>query len=128
MTQQRIGVSKAPTPKECLMFLNGDGYGNGNGDGDGNGDGNGNGYGDGNGNGDGNFDLKHPFYKVDGIWCKFLQIHGYYAKVEILDMYHTDNCKPAYIAKDVDMFAHGATLKEARKSLLLMTGLNLYKR
>ena len=174
MTQQRTGVSKHPTPKECLLFLNGNGDGNGDGDGNGNGygdgdgygygdgygngygdgngdgygdgdgngygdgdgngygdgdgygygngygygDGDGNGYGNGYGNGNGNFDLKHPYYKIDGIWCKMLQIHGDYAKVEILDMYNTQNCKIAYVAKDEDVFAHGNTPKEAKKSLL----------
>ena len=122
MMQRRIGVSKQPTVKECLLFLNGNGYGNsdgyGYGNGNGNGDGDGYGNGDGDGDGYGNFYLKHPFYKIDGIWCKILHIHGDYAKVAILDMYNTDNCKIAYVAKDNDMFAHGSTPKEARKSLL----------
>ena len=102
MAQKQIGSSKQPTEKECLLFLNG--YGDGNGDG----------YGD----GYGYFDLTYPYYKVDGIWCKFVQIHGNYAKVIILDMYNSENCKKAYIAKDGCMFAHGETLKDARNSLL----------
>ena len=36
----------------------------------------------------------------------------------MLDMYNAGNCKKAYIAKDDNVFAHGETLKDARKSLL----------
>ena len=126
------------TAKDCLLFLSGNGYGNGygNGNGDGygygngygdgygNGYGNGNGYGygdgygDGDGNGNGNFSLPHPYYIVDGIWCEFLQIHGNYARVNIIDMYNVNNCKPAWIARDGDKYAHGETLHEAQESLM----------
>ena len=133
------------TAKECLLWIggngngngdgNGDGYGdgngygygngygngngNGNGNGDGNGDGYGNGYGYGYGYGDGDYCMPHPYYKVDGIWCKFISIHGNYAKVEIADLYHAENCVAGYIAKDDDgNFAHGETLREARESLM----------
>ena len=104
------------TAKDCLLFLYGYGYGYG--DGDGNGDGYGNGDGDGYGNGDGNFALPHPYYIVDGIWCEFLQIHGNYARVNIIDMYNVNNCKPAWIARDGDKYAHGETLHEAQESLM----------
>ena len=98
MTRKQTGSSKEPSRKECLLFLTG--------------------YGDGYGNGNGNFELEHPNYKIDGLWCRFLHIHGDYAKVIMLDMYDFNNCKIAYIAKDDDMFAHGKTPKDARKSLL----------
>ena len=101
---------------------NGNGYGYGDGNGDGNGDGYGDGYGNGNGDGDGdgdgNFALPHPYYIVDGIWCEFLQIHGNYARVNIIDMYCVNNCKPAWIARDGDKYAHGETLHEAQESLI----------
>ena len=94
-------MKKLLTAKDCQLFLIGIGYGNG----------------DGNGDGD-YFALPHPYYKVDGIWCKFIQIHGNYAKVKIMDMYNVDNCKPAYIAKDgYGNFAHGTGFQDAMKWL-----------
>ena len=120
----------------------GDGYGNGNGDGDGYGNGYGYGYGDGYGNGygdgdgygngygygygygNGNYCMPHPYYKVDGIWCKFISIHGNYARVEITDLYNADNCVAGYIAKDGDgNFAHGQKLRDARESLIYKIGM-----
>ena len=102
------------TAKDCLLFLsgNGNGYGYGNGYGNGYGDGDGYGY------GDGKYALPHPYYKVDGIWCEFLQIRGRFAHVNIVDMYNVKNCKPAWIARDADKYAHGETLHEAQESLM----------
>lgn len=113
---------------------NGDSYGYGDGDGGGYGYGNGDSYGNGDGYGNGcsnggskykcwgignsHFKLEHPNYKVDDILCRFLHIHGDYAKVLMLDMYNSELCKIAYIAKEEGAFAHGETLKEARESLL----------
>ena len=110
------------TAKDCLLFLSGNGYGNGYGNGDGNGNGygygDGYGYGNGDGNGNGKYALPHPYYKVDGIWCEFLQIRGRFAHVNIVDMYNVKNCKPAWIARDGDKYAHGETLHEAQESLM----------
>ena len=94
--------------KECLLWLNGNGYGYGNG------------YG--NGYGYGNYCMPHPYYKVDGIWCKFISIHGNYAHVQIADLYHAESCVDGFIAKDNEgNFAHGQTLHEARESLIYKT-------
>ena len=61
---------------------------------------------------------------MDGIWCKFLSIHGNYARVEISDLYHAKNCVAGFVAKDGDgNFAHGQTLHEARESLMYKIGL-----
>ena len=85
------------TAKDCLLFLTGNGYGN--------------------------YIMPHPYYKVDGMWCKFISIHGNYAKVEIADLYHADKCVPAYIAHDESgVFAHGATLHDAHESLMFKIG------
>ena len=68
--------------------------------------------------------MPHPYYKVDGIWCKFLSIHGNYARVEISDLYHAENCVQGFIAKDdAGNFAHGQTLREARESLMYKIGM-----
>ena len=103
--KKRIGFL---TKEKCLAFLrgNGDGYGDGNG------------YG--NGNGDGNGKYKIPScYKIDGIYCNFINIKGNYAKIFVLDIYNADNCKVRYLAKDGSgNFAHGDTLREARESLV----------
>lgn len=101
----------------------GDGYGDSDGYGDGYGNGNGNGIGY--GNGDGKFYyMPHPYYKVDNIWCKIISIHGDYAQVEIADLYNAKNCVPGFIARDGDgNFAHGATLHDARESLVYKIGM-----
>ena len=106
---------------------NGDGYGYGYGDGYGYGNGYGNGNGNGNGYGDGNgyedYCMPHPYYKVDGIWCKFLSLHENYAHIEIADLYNAENCVQGFIAKDNDgNFAHGSSLREAQESLMYKTG------
>ena len=87
-------------------------------------------YGYGYGNGNGNYCMPHPYYKIDGIWCKILSIKGNYAKVIIADMYNAHNCVPGFIAKDGINFAHGSTLREARESLMYKIGdrdTSLYK-
>ena len=102
------------TAKECLLWLGGYGYGNGDGYG----------YGNGDGYGYGNYCLPHPYYKVDKIWCKFISIHGNYARVEIADLYNAKNCVSGFIARDGDgNFAHGATLHDARESLMYKIGM-----
>lgn len=95
---------------------------------DGNEDGSGYGYGvsditgyddDGYGYGDG-YDIKEingkKVYSVDGEPTLIYSIHGDYAQGAFL---RTDlTLKPCYIAKVGDYFAHGETLKEARKAAL----------
>ena len=108
---------------------NGDGYGNGYGDGsgygsgygNGNGDGSGNGYGDGDGNGSG-YGIRLTKYKgqtvyyIDGIPCFFTNIkkNQPFAKVCVI---HTSDFSATsqFVFKFNNCFAHGTTLKEAKR-------------
>ena len=103
-------------------YGNGDGYGYGYGYGDGYGNGNGIGIGSGYGNGDGNgygSGIKSingmAVHKVDGVPTAITQVRGDIAKGYLLNrnVYLT----PCYIVKQGNMFAHGATLREAQAAL-----------
>jgi len=88
------------------------GKGNGSGDGNGNGSGYGGGYGDGSG-------IKSingmPVREVDGVPTAITQVRGNVAKGYILK--HNVCLTPCYIVKQGDLFAHGATLREAQTAL-----------
>lgn len=97
----------------------GDGYG-GYGDGDGNGDGYSGGYGYGYSGGDGYGDGLISFNGfrvnyIDGMATVIKQVKGNLAKGFIINNnLTTENC---YVVKNGSLFAHGRTLKEARKAL-----------
>ena len=98
----------------------GSGYGNGYGNGNGNdnvyGNGDGNGYGGGNGNGG---DIKTingmTVNVVDGLQTIITHIRGDIAKGYILE--RNVYLKPCYVIRRGDVYAHGATLREAREAL-----------
>lgn len=105
-------------------FSNGYGYGSGSDYGSGSGHGSGSGYGStncggdgygyGNGSGDG---IKayngQPVYAIDNMPTLIYTILGNYARGAILNDDLT--LQPCYIAKVGNFFAHGETLKEARR-------------
>ena len=100
----------------------GDGYGYGNGYGDGygdgygygDGDGHGNGYGDGYGNGYGMIEFQgHKLYTIDDISTAITAVHG--SDAEGFTIRHNSEMVPCYIARVGDYFAHGETLKDARR-------------
>ena len=94
----------------------GSGYGSGSGDGDGSGSGYGDGYGSGYGYGYGlktfNGDTVHA---VDGIATLISHVRGNVAKGSILrdDL----SLEPCFVVKQDNLFAHGATLREAQAAL-----------
>ena len=93
----------------------GSGYGSGDGSGSGSGSGSGDGYGSGYGDGDG--DIKeycgHTVWMVDKTSTLIYSVHGNYAKGAILRGDLT--LQPCYIARVGNSFAHGDTLREARR-------------
>ena len=102
----------------------GDGYGYGYGsgygygDGYGDGDGSGSGYGSGDGYGDGygirSFNSE-PVYTIDGVPTILRHVRGNVAHGVILNRdLTTTNC---YVAKQDNIFAHGATLAKAMEAL-----------
>lgn len=108
---------------------NGNGYGEGYGEGDGSGngegygEGNGNGYGDGyggvdgggggNGNGKGLLQFNHEkVYYIDNIPTIINQVKSNVAKGYIINNDYTTS--PTYIIHHNHLYAHGATLKEAK--------------
>ena len=98
----------------------GDGSGWGDGWGDGSGDGSGWGWGDGSGSGSGEDDgIKsvnhHPIFYVDGIPTVFYKIRGNIAKCGILQQ--DLSFEPCFVVKSGNLFAHGATLREAQEAL-----------
>ena len=107
-----------------LKWINGSGYGYGDGYGYGYGDGSGYGYGSGSGDGygygDGEKLIKlqgYDVFYIDQMPTIITSIKGNYAKGYIVsDDYQLTPC---YVAKDeyTNLFAHGATLKEAVSSL-----------
>ena len=98
----------------------GDGYGSGSGSGDGSGsgsgDGSGYGYGSGSGYGDGDGILEFEGlkgYKIDGVVTFIQAVCGDYAMGFTL---RENSVKvPCYIARVGNIYAHGATLAEARR-------------
>lgn len=99
----------------------GGGYGSGYGseDGSGYGRGDGRGYGRGHGSGDGSGIKSYngkPVYVIDGVQTMIDQVRGNVAKGKIVNADLTTT--PCWIAKQDGRFAHGATLREARESLL----------
>ena len=98
-----MGVLTLEEKIEKFLTLGyGYGYGYGNGDGDGNG------Y----GNGIEEF-AGHKLYTIDGIPTAITAVHGSYA--EGFTIRHNSEMVPCYIARVGDFFAHGETLKEARR-------------
>jgi hypothetical protein len=92
------------------------GYGDGSGYGSGSGSGDGSGYGSGSGDGSGlkSFDKQNVYY-IDNIPTVIERVHGNLAKGFIVNKdLTTEKC---YVAKGNDMFAHGATAKEAADAL-----------
>ena len=98
----------------------GSGYGSGDGSGDGYGDGYGDVYGYGSGSGDVYGDgLKsfngQPVYYIDGVPTVIERVKGNLAKGYTISNDLTTT--PCYIVKARNLFAHGATVKEAEKAL-----------
>ena len=109
----------------------GDGYGNGYGYGNGNSYGNGNGYGYGNGNGNGcgngngnsygygflygSILNGNKIYNIDNVPTVIESVKGDFAKGFMVNPNLT--LTPCYIAKFENVFAHGATIKEAYDAL-----------
>lgn len=92
----------------------GDGYGDGYGYGDGSGDGYGFGYGDGYGYGIRSFN-SDPVYTIDGVPTILRHVRGNVAHGVILNRdLTTTTC---YVAKQDNIFAHGATLAKAMEAL-----------
>ena len=92
----------------------GDGYGDGSGYGDGYGDGSGSGYGYGDGYGLKSFNNQNVYY-IDGIPTVIERVKVNLAKGYIINEdLTTEKC---YIVKNENLFAHGATLKEAQEAL-----------
>lgn len=100
------------------------GYGSASGNGDASGYGDGYGYGDGNGYGydigfgygydNGIIEFQgHKLYTIDDIPTAITAVHGGYA--EGFTIRHNSEMVPCYIARVGDFFAHGETLKEARR-------------
>ena len=92
----------------------GSSYGSGFGSGDGSGYGNGSGYGDGSGYGIKSFNGQFV-YLIDGVQTIISNIKGNLARGFILNSDLT--LSPCYICKNDKYFAHGETLKEARRAL-----------
>ena len=92
----------------------GSGYGSGSGDGYGYGDGSGDGYGYGDGYGIKSVN-HHPIFFVDGIPTVFYKIRGNIAKCGILQQ--DLSFEPCFVVKGGNLFAHGATLREAQEAL-----------
>lgn len=92
------------------MYAYGDGYG-------GIGGGRGSGYGSGYGSGRGGITVfnDEKVYMIDGIMTIIKNVHGNYARGEILRNNMT--LSPCYIAKSGDTFAHGETLQDAMEAL-----------
>ena len=96
------------------------GYGSGSGDGSGYGSGygDGDGYGSGSGSGSGsgikNFNGE-PVYRIDGVNTLIRSVRGNVARGAILNEDLT--LTTCYIAKQDNMFAHGATLRDAMEAL-----------
>jgi len=117
-------------------YGNDNGYGYGNGWGYGNGDGDGSGYGDGSGdwNGSGwargetlSNEIKsindRDLHMIDGIHTIIESVRGNIAKGKI---FHIDlTTEDCYIVKQNNLFAHGATLKQAQKALIDKVLVNL---
>ena len=96
------------------------GYGDGSGDGYGSGYGYGYGYGDGSGSGYGYGDGIKSYngetvYRVDGVNTLIRSVRGNTAHGAILNRDLT--LTPCYIVKQANVFAHGATLREAMEAL-----------
>ena len=100
--------------KRFLSKSSGDGYGYGYGYGSGYGYGYGDGYGSGDGSGLITFAGRRVYY-IDGFPTLINKIHGNLAKGFIITKELI--LKPCYIAKGNDLFAHGATFKEAYDAL-----------
>ena len=95
----------------------GHGYGSGDGHGYGSGDGSGHGSGDGSGHGYGvkSFDGK-CFHTIDGVSTQIDQIRGNVARGFTLN---SDlSLSPCFVVKGENMFAHGATLRNAQEALI----------
>ena len=94
----------------------GDGYGSGSGSGDGSGYGDGSGSGSGSGYGSG---IKRfngeTVYRIDGVNTLIRSVRGNTAHGAIVNNDLT--LTPCYIVKQDDVFAHGATLREAMEAL-----------
>lgn len=103
-----------------FSIIHGTGFGNGNGTGFGNGSGSGNGYSNGSGDGNSNGSGIKSFngmdvYHIDGIQTIITHIKESFANGYVLNPDFT--LTRCVIAKGSGYFAHGKTLKEARKSL-----------
>nr|DAT96941.1 MAG TPA: colicin E3 [Caudoviricetes sp.] len=100
----------------------GDGSGYGDGSGSGSGSGYGSGYGDGSGSGSGSgygSGIKRfngeTVYRIDGVNTLIRSVRGNTAHGAIVNNDLT--LTPCYIVKQDDVFAHGATLREAMEAL-----------
>ena len=94
----------------------GEGWGSGSGSGCGEGWGSGCGEGWGSGSGDGIKSVNHhPIFFVDGIPTVFYKIRGNIAKCGILQQ--DLSFEPCFVVKGGNLFAHGATLREAQEAL-----------
>ena len=98
----------------------GSGYGYGDGDGDGSGYGYGYGYGYGSGYGYGYGDLKsynhQRVYFIDDVPTLIDSVHGMFAQGKTINRDKT--LSPCYVARHGNCFAHGGTLKAARRDAL----------
>ena len=96
----------------------GSGYGSGDGSGYGSGDGSGDGYGDGSGYGSGDGIKRfngERIYRIDGVNTLIRSVRGNTAHGVIVNNDLT--IVPCYIVKQENVFAHGATLREAMEAL-----------
>ena len=104
--------------QKFLFIQQTDGWGDG--DGSGSGSSWGSGWGSGSGDGDGSgWGIKsvnhHSIFFVDGIPTVFYKIRGNIAKCGILQQ--DLSFEPCFVVKGGNLFAHGATLREAQEAL-----------